>query len=423
MRGREEGGVAEGEPEEPARGVTEARHGVPRRRSALRDADRQPSVPREVLQLDRAREDRGPEARLGVVRDVLDAARVVHVEGLGPERVAGHGALASRAEQRYQLALERQPLRLGHARVGDEALVERVDPPSRPRVLDAVTEDEVGLVPSRLDPGGTHASVRTHRVLHPQRRDLGQLDGDIPVGPRGPQGRRDQARGPVAGGAHAQGSAGPGRTRSSARGGGEIGVLEVVGMVGRDGVGVRAVPRTGHEGFRHRPGGEAAGAGVPGKARRRIHRDEHECGERFGRRDCGGDRAVREGIGAEIGVKRPDGELRGRRGRGEHAEGDLLRVVGSVEGELVPGAAGARGAERRGQRRGDDRDTARTGLHGGVSWLLARGQVGTAPGRKVGPGRRLPGPGVPATHWPAARSPRSTCRSSSAHPSGSRAAP
>ncbi len=193
--GREEGRVAQREPEEPAGRIGEAGHGVPGGRGTVRHADRQPAVPREVLELDRSREDRGAEARLRVVRGVLDAARVVDVHRLGSDRVTGDGALAPRAQRRDQLALERQLLRLRGDLAGREPLVEGVGPPPGRRIAGALAEDQVGVAPAHLERRRAGAPVRSHGGLRPQRRHLHRLDRGVPVGAGGAEGRRDERGG------------------------------------------------------------------------------------------------------------------------------------------------------------------------------------------------------------------------------------
>src|SRR5436853_267422 len=59
-------GIADGRPQEPSRRVAEAADGIPRRGGLAGDAHPEPAVPREVLELDRAKEDGGVEAGMRV---------------------------------------------------------------------------------------------------------------------------------------------------------------------------------------------------------------------------------------------------------------------------------------------------------------------------------------------------------------------
>ena len=158
------------------------------------------------------------EARLGVVADVLDAARVVHVEGLGSERVAGDGPLAPRA-QRSSTSSRSRVRRSGSGGLSPavEPLVEGVGPSLARPDPGAVAEDQVGVVPARLEPGRAGAPVRPGGGLHPQRRR------PPPSRRRHPSRRRRRAE-PAGRGAaararrprDAQGRAGPRRTRALA---------------------------------------------------------------------------------------------------------------------------------------------------------------------------------------------------------------
>ena len=95
------------------------------------DAEAEPAVPREVLELDGPDEDGGVEPRVRIVSHVLDALGELRAEALSPHRVSGHHPLAPARERGDQLALELH--RLGGTRggAGDQSPVELVRRPLR----------------------------------------------------------------------------------------------------------------------------------------------------------------------------------------------------------------------------------------------------------------------------------------------------
>src|SRR5207244_3069101 len=120
--------------------------------SARRRADREPAVPRKVLQLDRPDEDRGGQTGLRVVRDVLHALRILRAERLTPQRVADGHALAPAREQGDEAALEVRALDRVLGCAAGPTGVGLLGGSMRRGIAERVGVDEIRLVPAFLRP-------------------------------------------------------------------------------------------------------------------------------------------------------------------------------------------------------------------------------------------------------------------------------
>jgi hypothetical protein len=287
---RDQPGIADRGPEQPPGGVGEAGDRIPGGGGAARHADLEPAVPGEVLELGGAHEDLGVEAALGIPADVLDALRELRVEGLAPDGVSEHGALAPGREPLDEPALEIRALRRPVVGERHQAPVETLDGLARGRVRDGGCLEQVGVEPSLLEPGGREGTARADRVRGQEALEIHLLDGYRPGG-------------------RARGSGLDGLARSL----GEVPVLEVVGVIGRDRVWMRDV--TGARGAQALAGARGGGAAGRGVGRGRVEARHQVAAERVDGGHVGGEPAAREGIATDIGVERAVPEERHRGGR------------------------------------------------------------------------------------------------------------
>jgi hypothetical protein len=249
-----------------------------------------------------------------------ESLRELRVERLAPHRVAEHRTLAARGEPLDEAALELRPLRRAVVGERHQAPVEPLDRLAGGGIGDRGRLEQVGVEPSLLEPRRREGAAGADRVGGEQALEVHLLDGRRP-------GRWGRGRG----------------LDGTARGLGEVPVLEVVGVIRRDRVrmpdvaGARAA-----QALARTRGGGAAGRGV---GRRRVEARNQVAAERVHRRDVGGKPAAAEGIAADVRVERAVAEQRHRGGRGQGFDADLLRIVAGIERQLVPGARGRRADE------------------------------------------------------------------------------
>src|SRR4029077_444904 len=102
----EQGRIADRGPQQSPEPVLETTDRVPRRLRAHIDPELQPAVPRKVLELHRANEDRRIEAFDRIETDVLDPVGEFGIEILPLDGVAGDALATSTGERRDELALQ-----------------------------------------------------------------------------------------------------------------------------------------------------------------------------------------------------------------------------------------------------------------------------------------------------------------------------
>ena len=227
------------------------------------------------------------------------------------------------------------------------------------------------MKPALLEPGGAEVSVETAPVRRQELVDRNLFHHRVPRAvrdaklPRCALGQRP-AR------AEARRVAHPCRLYRRLSRLDDVGVLEVVRVVRRDGVRTRDPTRAGREERGEVACALAAAFGAVMAVRGRVEGDHEEAAKRFDGADVGRRLAPRPRVTADIGLHRALDDER-RSGRRIHrVETDFLRVVGRIEGQLVPGE----GAVGETEGRGDDG-------RGEKNW--GRGARTAAPPPRVGP--------------------------------------
>ena len=240
------------------------------------------------------------------------------------------------------------------------------------------------MEPSLLEPGRSEPAVERDARRRQQGVELDLLDHRVPaavLGRRGHELLRNRAAGADPEADEGLRGAVPNALLRSLD---QVGVLQVVGVIGSHRIRVKDVGAGGSRERLDDPrGGLAALAAVGERRRRRVQRDDDVGREGFARSDIGGNLPAVEGIAADVGVECALGEQRAR-GRGSHRlDANLLRVVAGVERQLVTGAGAARREARRRRR-------ARRGGGGRPGGRAACHQPGMGRGSGSPP---FPGPG------------------------------
>ena len=282
------------------------------------------------------------ESGLRVPADVLHALGELRVEVLAADRVAQDHPLAARRQSRDELALELDPSGGAVVGAGDEPTVERVHGLAARGVARGAGVEQVGVKPTILEPRRAEPAAQAQAMSGQQAFCVDFLDGGVPV--LGAPGRRLHE--PLG-----QRTLGldPQRHARSTRCGGiglprglsQVEVLEVVHVVGRDGVRMRHVEaRSCAETL----GGAARGLAAALAAGRdrggRIEGHDQIAAQRLDGLDIARRAATREGVGADISMDLGALELRRRHRGRQRFEPDLLGVVAGIERQLVSGPGG-----------------------------------------------------------------------------------
>src|SRR5262249_28009618 len=180
VRRWQQGRVADGKIHEAAERIGHAADGIPSGGGMGIDAEREPAVPGEILELHRADENRRLKTGERVVADVLDAGGEFDVDVFALDRVAGDDLAAGGGEQGDKLGLQMDALDEEGVITALEGLPIGLNAPVR--LARAIGEETRGVKPAGSHPRRREPAIHGE---HGGRHQLGRVDfGDlhIPIG-------------------------------------------------------------------------------------------------------------------------------------------------------------------------------------------------------------------------------------------------